>query len=207
MTWEIAGLLLSIEEIWITIATKKEYNSSEWYGWFLIYLSKKCLCGRNKNQAGNDLFKWIRVCTVKKFIDTVKDKIESLKQAFENVNNVIHIDLVDKSADESIGDMIYSNEGAREANGIIIQLYYVNVDSDIKQYFHMGDVCFKLCYVSTGELDEDNNWNGEIYARHCNIMYTSWWHQKREDNKYCVSSPFSNLQDNVTYFLGYVKMK
>ena len=186
---------------------KNKYHLSEWYGWFFIYLSKKCLRGRNKNQASNDVFKWIRVCTVQKFVDTVKDKIEYLKQAFENVKNVIHIDLVDKSADESIGDMICNNEGIREANVIIIQSYYVNVDSDIKQYFHMGDVCFKLCYVSRTELDEDNNWDGEIYARHCNIMYTSWWHQKRKDNICCVLSPFGNMQDNVAYVLGYVRMK
>ena len=32
--WEIVGLLLSIEEIWISITTEKEYHSSEWYGWF-----------------------------------------------------------------------------------------------------------------------------------------------------------------------------
>ena len=132
---------------------------SEWYGWFFIYLSKKCLCGRNKNQAGNDVFKWIRVCTVQKFVDTVKDKIESLKQVFENVNNVMHIDLVDKSADESIGDMICNSEGIREGNVIIIESYYVNVDLGIKQYFHMSDICFKLSYLSRTELDEDNNWD------------------------------------------------
>ena len=40
---------------------------------------------------------------MQKFVDTVKDKIESLKQAFENVKNVIHIDLVDKSSDEALG--------------------------------------------------------------------------------------------------------
>ena len=60
---------------------------------------------------------------MQKFVDTVKDKIESLKQAFENVNNVIHIDLVDKSADESIRDMICNSEGIREAKVIIIQSY------------------------------------------------------------------------------------
>ena len=32
LIWEIAGLLLSIEEIWITIATEKEFHTSEWYG-------------------------------------------------------------------------------------------------------------------------------------------------------------------------------
>ena len=130
-----------------------------------------------------------------------------MKQAFENVNNVIHIDLVDKSADESIGDMICNSEGIREANVIIIKSYNVNVDLGIKQYFHMGDVCFKLCYVSKTELDEDNNWDGEIYSRHYNMMYTSWWHQKRKDNICCALSPFGNLQDNVAYILGYVRVK
>ena len=57
------------------------------------------------------------------------------------------------------------------------------------------------------ELDEDNNWDGEIYARHCNIMYISWWHQKRKDSICCVLSMFGNLQDNVAYVLGYVRMK
>ena len=71
----------------------------------------------------------------------------------------------------------------------------------------MDDVCYKLCYVSRTELDDGNTWNGEIYAHHCNIMYTSWQHQKRKDNACYVLSPFDNLQDNVAYVLGYVRMK
>ena len=38
-------------------------------------------------------------------------------------------------------------------------------------------------------------------------MYTSRWHQKRKDNICCVLSPFDNLQDNVAYVLGYLRMK
>ena len=57
LIWEITGLLLCVEEIWMTIAKAVEFYTSEWYGWFLSYLSKKCFDGRINNQANNDVFK------------------------------------------------------------------------------------------------------------------------------------------------------
>ena len=87
LIWEITGLLLCVEEIWITIAKAVEFYTSEWYGWFLSYLSKKCFVGRINNQANNDVFKWYKIQTVKDFIRTVFSKVESLRKAFENVEN------------------------------------------------------------------------------------------------------------------------
>ena len=94
-----------------------------------------------------------------------------------------------------------------KATVIIIQSYYVNVDSEIDEYFHMDDVCFKLCYVSRVEMDDDWKWNGEIYAHHCNRMYSSWWNQKQKDRVSIQSSPWGNMKSDVAYVLGYVRMK
>ena len=43
LIWEITGLLLCVEEIWMTTAKALEFYTSDWYGWFLSYLLKKCL--------------------------------------------------------------------------------------------------------------------------------------------------------------------
>ena len=49
--WEICGMLLCVEEIWKSIAKASEFYTSDWYGWFLSYLSKKFFEGRCNNQA------------------------------------------------------------------------------------------------------------------------------------------------------------
>ena len=127
LIWEITGLLLCVEEIWMNVAKALEFYTSDWYGWFLTYLSKKCFEGRSNNQAKNDVFKWYKIQTVKDFVRTVENKVESLGKAFENVEHLIHIDLVEKDVNESVWDMVDSNDYVGEANVIIIESYYLSI--------------------------------------------------------------------------------
>ena len=95
-------------------------------------------------------------------------------KAFENVEKLVHIDLVDKENDETVWNMIDNNDYIEEAHVILIESYYLNIDMEIMEYDNKDGICFKLCYMSRLEIDDECRWNGEIYARHCNEMYTSW---------------------------------
>ena len=103
--------------------------------------------------------------------------------------------------------MVDNNDYVDEPNVIIIESYYVNIDMEIMEYYNKDGICFKLCYISRLEIDDECKWNGEIYARHCNEMYTSWWHQRQKDNIWYQISPLGKIQDNVAYTLAYVRMK
>ena len=148
LIWEIAGLMLCVEEIWMTIAKGVDFQTSDWYGWFLSYLSKNCFHERSNNQANNNVFKWHKIRKVKDFVRITKNKVESLESAFENMEEVIHIDLVNKQNNESVCDMIRNNEYVDGENVIIFQSYYVNIDMEINEYYEKDGICYKLCYVS-----------------------------------------------------------
>ena len=132
----------------MTIAKAVEFYTSDWYGWFLNYLSKKFFDGRTNNQANNDVFKWYKIQTVKDFVRTVLNKVESLGKAFENLEKLVHIDLVDNENNESVWDMVDNNDYVDEANVIIIESYYMNIDMEIMEYYNKDGICFKLCYIS-----------------------------------------------------------
>ena len=73
--------------------------------------------------------------------------MESLGKAFENIENWLHIDLVEKDVNESVWDMVDSNDYVGEANVIIIESYYVNIDMEIMEYYEKDGICFKLCFI------------------------------------------------------------
>ena len=85
---------------------------------------------------------------MKDFVRTVGNKVESLGKAFENIENLLHIDLVAKDVNESVWDMVDSNDYVDEANVIIIESYYVNIDMEIMEYYEKDGIRFKLCFIS-----------------------------------------------------------
>ena len=103
--------------------------------------------------------------------------------------------------------MIDSNDYVDEANVIIIESYYVNIDMEIMEYYEKDGIRFKLCFISQVEIDNECKWNGEIYARHCNEMYTSWWYQRRKDYIWYQRLPLGKMKDNVAYTFAYVRVK
>ena len=133
--------------------------------------------------------------------------MESLGKAFENIENLLHIDLVEKDVNESVWEMVDSNDYVDEANVIIIESYYVNIDMEIMEYYEKDGIFFKLYFISRVEIDNECKWNGEIYARHCNEMYSSWWYQRRKDYIWYQRSPSGKMKDNVAYTLAYVRAK
>ena len=83
------------------------------------------------------------------------NKVESLGTAFKNLESLIHIDLVNKDNNESVWEMIDQNKNVDEANVIIIESYYVNIDMEIMEYYNKDGICFKLCYNSQVEIDDE----------------------------------------------------
>ena len=78
------------------IAAKEMFQTDNWYGWVLVYITKKCLLCKRRYQQSNDPFNKMKSISSTK--DLVEKTSESLGEndfsnAFQNLEEIYHIDV------------------------------------------------------------------------------------------------------------------
>ena len=202
--WVLCSLLLSSQSLWTCIENSTLYVK-KWHGWFLTYLSIKCL-RRNMITQQKSIFNMKQIKTRENLLNKI-DAL-TLSEALEDVKGVMCINLNEFEYTEDMttllestycGDIIASKE-------IIIIENYVSNDHLAEEIILYNNNKFQLhciCQVN----DDNNRLQGEIYARHGNY-HTLWWYQKHSDNiryqRYDINL-FDILTSDTPYILLYCR--
>ena len=74
MLWAVTALMSRLQSLWFSIINMEEFYQSEWYGWLLTYVSKKCFMHLSRGHETKDPFKYS--CINKTNADQIYEKIE-----------------------------------------------------------------------------------------------------------------------------------
>jgi predicted GIY-YIG superfamily endonuclease len=208
--WTLCILLSRVQEVWELILNVPAKRHSQWYGWFLTYVSKHCFANIASVQNKNDIFKFIEMRSIDRFMS--KWNIDSISNAFNEVNEVLCVDLTDNNNGDNLKEIL-NEENEQTINNtdvIIAEPYYIEVDGEIQYTLECNGNHFELRLVCSSYVFDDNgnsSFGGEVYARHGG-PHSHWWYQQRKDSL-CRHSEFdqNTLQNGISYYLVYVKSK
>jgi predicted GIY-YIG superfamily endonuclease len=206
--WQIAAMMTQVERIWQCFV-KATNNTHNWYGWFLVYLTKHCVCSKNR-QNKKDPFKLNQV----RSIEQLKNKIPintTTYDLFDNIDNIKCITM--NEFDQYSFDNVLDNMIIDEDNEVIIIFSDGPLDEDVMNAFefldsveinnHLYQLQSQIVYYTPNANDV---WKGDIYTRHGGI-YKNYWYQHRASKFAMKKEPNSNLEIGHEYIFVYTNTK
>jgi hypothetical protein len=181
--WILSSLLTGLQPLWISVLSKKHYRTSQWYGWILAYLCKKCFRNVSTVQQRNDTYKksLLTLC------HAVGKKFESCANtdAMKNIlNDISKIKFVDCSEMVEnmlpLRDIIENIDCDEMTEVIIVDEFYFLENEDVEFEPVMNGIEYELCCICDVWMTSDDNWDGIVWRHHGGV-YGNFWKQKRTD--------------------------
>ena len=203
--WIMSALLTSIQKLWSSVQNT-ELRSSNWHGWFLVYLTKHCFSNVNQRPSKVEVFKYNQVGTIERLHE--KLGTDMLSEVFVDIEQVLFIDLMRNDGNDTLEQQLSEQniDVLMIKDVLIIHPFYINADGPVEERLVLHDITFELRVICRTWSLGGNKWDGEVYSRH-GEMYQSWWYQKRNNSLPCHSEmTLDSLDDEHAYVLAYVKV-
>ena len=186
--WYLSSMLILISDLWSNVA-RNVRNNSDWYGWVLNYITKKCLNPNSNISNKSNPFrpfkdgKEIMELFFNDYFDN-KFQVDNVALLFSNFSNVTvlheNVFLENTFVEGTPECLIVYRENERRCEcEYDIFHYYDSIYNNEKSYK------YKLSYVGTSEMNyyDVNNWKASILSRNseCSIC-TSWWIHERGES-------------------------
>ena len=196
--WIISALLTRIEPLWQRVS-KFELRQSNWKGWMLMWLSKKCFNSTRRSEK-TDPFQMKFVSTITRLLEKIPS---NNNRCLEEVFCPLYQTLCIKTLDE-LTDGIDS-----ERFDIIIVENYVHTDGledPFSDTINISNDTYELRCVASIEYKDGVKYDAEIFSRH-GKMHDKWWYQNRKDSLCIQSSTPPRLKIGARTIACYIKMK
>ena len=209
--WLTSALLTRIQFVWESIS-QVELNTSQWEGWILTLLSRKCFqLISKKHKSKSDPFKQSEcknALDIYNKFDRSNDMMSSPKVVFEKVKDKILI--VEYEADEY--NDIYLNQNLTDSHSVVIIYDYDIEENDIELEKSFLDKEFELRFISstwqysaTSRGRTRSLWDGFIYSRHGGSQHCEWWYFERKDKMPIQFNGTFDFKSQKKVVLAYVK--
>ena len=167
--WILSSLLTGLQLLWISVLSKKHYRTSQWYGWILAYLCKKCFRNVSMVQQRNDPYK-------KSFLTSfhvVGKKFESctntdaMKDILNDISKIKFVDCSEMVENMlPLRDIIENIDCDEMTEVIIVDKFFYLENNDVEFEPVMSGIEYKLCCICDAWMTLDNNWDGIVWRRH-----------------------------------------
>lgn len=208
--WSVMSLILSVQELWSLIGKKGvDLRTSDWYGWYLLYCTRQCLSSGKTQYPRNDFFTANSVRSVRRFYDKVHSFFDSTFEAFDELDEVLCIDLRNHFED-SFTDVMAEVTNLKEKKVVLVEPYFVDADGRVEENICVNDVEYELrvcANVQFGEGNKSHVWDSMLLCRHGGY-HNNWWYSNRMNKRaiHC-EDPSAIVEDGIGYLLAYVQIE
>jgi hypothetical protein len=124
LLWKLSAILTQVDAIWKSVCSSVCDNKT-WYGWFLVYLTKKCF-PTNRKSSRRDPFKYSEMSSIEKLASKLPIGA-NLSNLFTNIDSIQHLDVTE---DEVRGNFhnIIENALLPTSQSIVISIGLVDDD-------------------------------------------------------------------------------
>lgn len=206
--WILSALLIRIEALW-RIIDKIELRTSQWHGWILVLLTKKCFKPGRTKQMKSDPFKYKHIKSNAGINDHIY--LYSLFEELDDIDCVKCNVIYDYKDSECIMESIEEDDDDIESNKVFL---FHCIQSTLSTpvmppiVIMIEDVKFELrVIVGCENIIGESRYDGFVYGRHGQKRYQKWWFEKKgEKLNIQVDALPANLTPIIgSYTFGYVR--
>ena len=212
MLWVVSALMSRVESLWFSILKLDEFYQSQWHGWLLTYLSKTCFPHLSFRNEKKDPFKY---SLVRKKVEHIFEKIQpsfhdnNFDEVFNMISNVHCIDSFlhfDENIEPEYHDIVLIGNQEQEFE---LDNNPIEIIDTLPETKSVDSTEYELrVIVKMSNMDDSNEWNGEVYSRHGN-SHCNWWHFSWDNDLSTQVDvlPTFNLSDQDRVIAVYVKKR
>ena len=206
--WETIALITRLEKLWEILTTRSNYCSTEWEGWILNFISRKCFNNLSRRALSkNDPFKMSELQNTKNVYDKFNEGNENmfdLKVVFSRVDDKVVI--IDVGQDDDVtninGQLIVIIKGYGDLESVRSGVVFKRFFNGIAYELRVVSAVWEVEVQRSGRRYTD--WDAFVYSRHDGKRHNDWWYFKRNNNISVQVDSVVDFQCQETLTLGYV---